>query len=57
MKRMKSTGGEATEPWGTPVLIECSLEKKQLTLMAISLSGRKLPSDLTTAWWRQKSVV
>ena len=33
MKRMKSTG-EMTEPWGTPALIECRLERKPSTLMA-----------------------
>ena len=31
MKRMKSTG-EITEPWGTPALMECRLERKPSTL-------------------------
>ena len=42
MKRMKSTG-EITEPWGTPALMECRLERKPSTLTAIDLSERKLP--------------
>ena len=42
MKRMKSTE-ETTEPWGTPALIECRLERKPSTLTAIDLSARKLP--------------
>ena len=41
MNRMKSTG-EMTEPWGTPALIECRLERKPSTLTAIDLSERKL---------------
>ena len=45
MKRMKSTG-EMTEPWGTPALIECRLERKPSTLTAIDLSERKLPINL-----------
>ena len=45
MKRMKSTG-EMTEPWGTPALIECRLERKPSTLTAIELSERKLPIHL-----------
>ena len=45
MKRMKSTG-ETTEPWGTPALIECGLERKLSTLPAINLSERKLPIQL-----------
>ena len=45
MKRMKSTG-EITEPWGTPAMIECKLERKPSTLMAIDLSERKLPIHL-----------
>ena len=40
MKRMKSRG-DMTEPWGTPALIECRLERKPFTLMAIDLSERK----------------
>ena len=40
MKRMKSTG-EMTEPWGTPTLMECRLERKPSTSMAIN------PSDQT----------
>ena len=42
MKIMNSTG-KMTEPWGTPVLIECLLKNKPLTLKAINLSERKLP--------------
>ena len=45
MKRMKSTG-EMAEPWGTPALIECRLERKPSTLTAIDLSERKLPIHL-----------
>ena len=48
MKRMKSTR-EMTEPWYTPVLIECRLETKPSTLAAtqlIGLSERKLPIHL-----------
>ena len=45
MERMKSTG-EMTEPWGTPGLIDCRLERKPSTLMAIDLSERKLPIHL-----------
>ena len=45
MKRMKSTG-EMTEPWGTPALIECRLERKPSTLTATDLSERKLPIQL-----------
>ena len=45
MKRMKSKG-EMTEPWGTPALIECKLERKPSTLTAIGLSERKLPIHL-----------
>ena len=45
MKRMKSTG-EMTEPWGTPALIECRLERKPSTLTAIDLSERQLPIQL-----------
>ena len=45
MKRMKSTG-EIAEPWGTPALMECRLERKSSTLMAIDLSERKLPIQL-----------
>ena len=45
MKRMKSTG-EMTEPWGTPALIECRLERKPSTLTAIDLSEWKLPIQL-----------
>ena len=45
MKRMKSTG-EMTEPWSTPALIECRLERKPSTLTAIDLSERKLPMQL-----------
>ena len=45
MKRMKSTG-EMTEPWGTPALIECRLERKPSTLTAIDLSEMKLPIHL-----------
>ena len=37
IKRIKSTG-EMTEPWGTPALMECRLERKPSTLMAINLS-------------------
>ena len=29
-----------TEPWGTPALIECRLERKPSTLTAIDLSER-----------------
>ena len=43
MKRMKSTG-KRTEPWGTPAVMECRLERKPSTLTAIDLSGRKLPN-------------
>ena len=46
MKRMKSTG-EMTEPWGTPALMECRLERKPSILTAIDLSERKLPIHLT----------
>ena len=42
MKRIKSTG-EITEPWGTPALMECRLERKPSTLTAIDLSEGKLP--------------
>ena len=45
MKRMKSTG-EIAEPWGTPALMECRLERKPSTLMAIDLSERKLSIQL-----------
>ena len=45
MKRMKITW-EMTEPWGTPALIECRLERKPSTLTAIDLSERKLPIQL-----------
>ena len=45
MKRRMSTGG-MTEPWGTPALIECRLERKPSTLTAIDLSERKLPINL-----------
>ena len=45
MKRMKSTG-EMTEPWGTPALMECRLERKPFTLTAINLSERKLSMHL-----------
>ena len=45
MKRMNSTG-EMTEPWGTPALIECRLERKPPNLTAIDLSERKLPIHL-----------
>ena len=45
MKRKKSTG-EMTEPWRTPALIECRLERKPSTLTAIDLSERKLPIHL-----------
>ena len=38
---MKSTG-EMIEPWGTPALMECRLERKPSTLTAIDLSERKL---------------
>ena len=55
MKRMKSTG-EMTEPWGTPALLECRLEKLS-TLTAIDLSERKLPIHLMRVWWRPKSAV
>ena len=51
MKRMKSTW-EMTEPWGSPALIECRLERKPSTLTAIDLSGRKLPIHLMRVWWR-----
>ena len=44
-KRMKSTG-EITEPWSTPALMECRLERKPSTLTAINLSERKLPTHL-----------
>ena len=37
MKRMKSTG-DITEPWGTPALMECRLERKLSTLTAIDLA-------------------
>ena len=37
---------EMTEPWGTPALIECRLERKPSTLTAIDLSERKLPIQL-----------
>ena len=40
IKRMKSTG-EMTEPWGTPALIECKLDRNPFTLMASDLSERK----------------
>ena len=45
MKRMNSIG-EMTEPWDTPALIECGLERKPSTLTAIDLSERKLPIQL-----------
>ena len=45
MKRMKSTG-KITEPWITPALIECRLERKPSTLTAVDLSERKLPIQL-----------
>ena len=45
MKRMKGTG-EMTEPWGTPALIDCRLERKPSTLTAINLSEGKLPIHL-----------
>ena len=45
MKRMKSTG-EITEPWGTPALMECRLERKPSNLTAIDLSERKLPIQI-----------
>ena len=45
MKIMKSIG-EITEPWGTPALMECRLERKPSTLTAIDLSERKLPIQL-----------
>ena len=45
MNRMKSTG-EMTEPWGTPALMECRLERKPSTLWAIDISERKLPIQL-----------
>ena len=51
MKRMKSTG-EMTEPWGTPALIECRLERVLSTLTAIHLSERKLPIQLVRVRWR-----
>ena len=51
MKRMKSTG-EMTEPWGTPALIECRLERKPSTLTAIDLSERKPPFQLMRVWLR-----
>ena len=35
---------EMTEPWGTPALMECRLERKPSTLTAIDLSERKLPN-------------
>ena len=41
MKGMKSTG-EMTEPWGTPALIECRLERKPLTLTATVPTEKKL---------------
>ena len=45
MRRMKSTE-EITEPWGTPALIECRLERKPSALTAIDLSERKSPIQL-----------
>ena len=45
MKRMKSTG-KMTEPWGTPALIDCRLERKLSTLTAIHLSEGKQPIHL-----------
>ena len=45
MKRMKSTG-DITEPWGTPALMECRLERKPSILTSIDLSERKLPIQL-----------
>ena len=44
MKRMKSKG-EMTEPWGTPALIECRLERKPSTLTAIDISERNYQSN------------
>ena len=55
MKRMKSTG-EMTEPWGTPALMECRLERKPSTLTAIDLSERKLPVQLIRVWQRPNIV-
>ena len=43
LKRMNSTG-EMKEPWGTPALIECRLERKPSTLAAIDLSERNYES-------------
>ena len=51
MKRMKSTG-EITEPWVTPALIDCRLERKPSNLTAIDLSERKLPIHLIRVWRR-----
>ena len=45
MKRMKSIA-EITEPWATPALMECRLERKTSTLTAIDVSERKLPIQL-----------
>ena len=45
IKSMKSTG-EITEPWGTPSLMECRLERKPSTLTAIDLSERNLAIQL-----------
>ena len=45
MKRMKSTG-EITEPWGTPALMECRLERKPSTLTAIDLSGEETTNPI-----------
>ena len=42
----EENAGEMTEPWGTPALIMCRLERKPSTLTAIDLSEKELPNHL-----------
>ena len=55
-KGMKSTGA-MTEPWGTPALIECGLEWKLSTLIAIDLLRRKLKIHFSSLCLRPNTVV
>ena len=54
MKRMNSNG-EITEAWGTPSLIQLTLERKRSTLTVIDLTERKLAIHLIRLWWRPNS--
>ena len=50
VKRMKSTG-EMTEPRGIAALMECRLERKPSTLMAIETANPFNESVMETKYW------